>query len=85
MLVLLIHFNKKCVDYYLGDVGVYHDVGEIFATPVQVRAPLVSIRTSHPLELLCMDYLTLEKSKGGYEHLLVIVDHFTKYAIAVPI
>ena len=53
-------------------------------TPVQVRAPLVSIRTSHPLELLCMDYLTLEKSKGGYEHLLVIVDHFTKYAIAVP-
>ena len=28
MLVLLIHFNKKCVDYYLGDVGVYHDVGD---------------------------------------------------------
>ena len=31
MFVLLIHFNKKCVDgvdYYLGDVGVYHDVGD---------------------------------------------------------
>ena len=29
--VLLIHFNRKCVDgvdYYLGDVGVYHDVGD---------------------------------------------------------
>ena len=33
MLVLFIHFNKKCVDdvdYYLGElhVGVYHDVDE---------------------------------------------------------
>ena len=36
--------------------------------PVQVRAPLASISTSHPLELLCMDYLTHEKTKGGYEH-----------------
>ena len=30
-----------------------------------------------------MDYLTLEPSKRGYQHLLVITDHLTKYAIAV--
>ena len=29
-----------------------------------------------------MDFLTLEMSKGGY--ILVITDHFTKYALAVP-
>ena len=53
-------------------------------TPANTRAPLVSIVTSQPMELVCMDYLTLEASKGGYQHILVITDHFTKYAIAIP-
>ena len=53
-------------------------------TPTNTRAPLVSIVTSEPLELVCMDFLQLERSKGGYEYLLVITDHFTKYAVAVP-
>jgi transposase InsO family protein len=47
-------------------------------------APMVSIVTSQPLELVCMDFLSLESSSGGYQHILVITDHFTKYAQAVP-
>ena len=47
-------------------------------------APLVNIKTSRPLELVCMDYLTLEESKGGYSNILVITDHFTHYTVAVP-
>jgi hypothetical protein len=31
-----------------------------------------------------MDFLTLEKSKGGYQHILVITDHYTRYAQAIP-
>lgn len=47
------------------------------------KAPLINIRTTRPLELVCMDYLTLEMSKGAYENILVITDHFTRFAVAV--
>uniref|UniRef100_A0A3B3TDH6 Gypsy retrotransposon integrase-like protein 1 n=1 Tax=Paramormyrops kingsleyae TaxID=1676925 RepID=A0A3B3TDH6_9TELE len=46
-------------------------------------APLVNISTSRPLELVCMDYLSLEPDRKGSKNILVITDHFTKYAIAV--
>ena len=32
------------------------------------------------MDLVCMDFLSLEMSAGGYEHILVITDHFTRYA-----
>ena len=55
-----------------------------FKTPTNQRAELVSIRTSFPLELVCMDYLTIEPCKGGVQNILVMTDHFTKFAVAVP-
>ena len=45
---------------------------------------LVNIVTTQPLELVCLDYLTLDMSKGGFKNVLVITDHFTPYAIAIP-
>lgn len=51
-------------------------------SPTTNRAPLVNIVTTYPLELVCMDFLTLEPSKGC-GNILVITDHFTKYALAI--
>lgn len=48
------------------------------------KSELVNIVTSRPMELICIDFLSLEKSKGNIEDILVITDHFTKYAIAIP-
>ncbi|MEW8545658.1 MAG: DDE-type integrase/transposase/recombinase, partial [Candidatus Thiodiazotropha sp.] len=47
-------------------------------------AELVSIISTAPMELVCIDYLSLERSKGGYENILVITDHFSRYAQAIP-
>ena len=48
------------------------------------RAPLVNIHTTYPLELVCIDYLTLEPSKGGISNVLIATDYFTKYALVIP-
>ena len=41
-------------------------------------AELVNIISSQPMELVCIDFLSLERSKGGFENILVITDHFTR-------
>lgn len=46
------------------------------------RAPLESIKTTSPLELVCMDFWCAEDSKGKSVDVLVVTDHFTKMAHA---
>ncbi len=48
------------------------------------RAPLESIRTNSPLELVCIDFWSAEGTHGESVDVLVITDHFTKLAHAFP-
>nr|XP_008283279.1 PREDICTED: uncharacterized protein LOC103359624 [Stegastes partitus] len=52
--------------------------------PPEKAAPLVNITATRPLELVCMDFLTLEPDSRNIKDILVITDHFTKYAVAIP-
>ncbi len=53
-------------------------------TAPTTAAELVNIISTAPMELVCIDYLSLETSKGGFENILVITDHFSRYAQAIP-
>lgn len=44
----------------------------------------MNVHTTYPLELVCFDFLTLEPANGGISNILVITDHYTKFAMAIP-
>ena len=52
--------------------------------PPTKAAELVNTTSTAPMELICFDYLSLQRSKGGYENILVITDHLSRYAQAIP-
>uniref|UniRef100_A0A672GGI4 Gypsy retrotransposon integrase-like protein 1 n=1 Tax=Salarias fasciatus TaxID=181472 RepID=A0A672GGI4_SALFA len=50
----------------------------------QRAAPLNQITSQGPLDLVCIDFLSLEPDSQGYANILVVTDHFTRYAQAFP-
>ena len=36
------------------------------------------------MDVLCIDFLSLERSKGGYENILVLTDHFSRHTQTYP-
>ena len=52
--------------------------------PDPPRAPMKSFIAKEPMELLAIDFLSLEKGKGWFENILVVTDSFTKFSWAFP-
>ena len=43
-----------------------------------------NVDTTYPMELVLMDYLTIEANEGGKDiHILLITDYFIRYAQAI--
>ena len=42
------------------------------------QAPLLNIEVNQPLELVHLDYLKIEPSKGNVKNILIVTDHFTR-------
>lgn len=53
-------------------------------TAPQKAAPLNRITSTGPLDLVCIDFLSLEPDSQGLANILVVTDHYTRYAQAFP-
>ncbi len=56
---------------------------KLFSTKAEA-ADVERYTASAPFELLHMDFLKLDPCQGGIENVLVVVDHFTRFAWAIP-
>ena len=54
------------------------------APTVVKHAPMKTMASSAPMELIGIDFLHLDTSSGGYEYLLVITDNFTRFTQVYP-
>lgn len=50
-----------------------------------LKIGLVFIYIIRFLEFVCIDFFILEKLKGGYENIFVIIDYFMRYVMVVLI
>lgn len=53
-------------------------------TPDQRATPLHQIMSNGPMDLVCIDFLSMEPDSKGISNVLVVTDHFTRYAQAFP-
>jgi len=49
-----------------------------------LEAPMKSISSTAPMELIQFDFLHLDTCSGGYQYLLVITDNFSRFVQAYP-
>lgn len=66
---------KKCIKDYVTEKRCC--VNQKKPT-VHVRALMSSLKSNLPLELVCIEYLHLERSRGGYDYILVVVDYLVR-------
>ena len=54
------------------------------ATRPTVKTTMGHLLASRPLEIIAIDFTSLDRSSDGYEHLLIVTDIFSKFTQAYP-
>ena len=62
---------QRDIEHYIGHVC---QCAKRKVPTLKTRAPLQPILTSAPFELISINFLHLERSTGGYEYILVVMD-----------
>lgn len=78
--VLLARSTRRCSSTYQEMFQLHR--GE--STYPHSKTPLRHLLAFKPLEVLGIDFLKMDRGKGGYENILVMSDVYTKYAQAIP-
>ena len=42
-------------------------------------APLGTVTLLSPMEIIAIDFVKVDRTAGGYEYILIIIDQFTRY------
>ncbi|KAL1259510.1 hypothetical protein QQF64_010087 [Cirrhinus molitorella] len=71
---------SQTVETYIGNCGKC----VMWKSPCPRAAPLHQITSTGPMELVCIDFLSLEPDSSGFANILVVTDHFSRYAQAYP-
>ena len=48
------------------------------------KAPLGTITSTRPMQIVGIDFMHLDTCSGGYQYILVVTDHFSRYTQAYP-
>ena len=72
------------MDSYITSKVKADDICTRIRTNVGQATGLIPMESSVPMEIVCIDYLSLELSNEIVENILVITDHFTGYVQAIP-
>ena len=84
--VMMEHFWHPALDEVARDVCASCRHCQLFKVhPQAVCPPVVKIQSQCPFELVAVDLLQLPKTTRGHTAVLMIVDHFSKYLVAVPL
>ena len=72
-------FMRTDITHYVNNVC--HCLNQRKPT-THTRAPLQPINSTAPFQLVSLDFVHLEPSSGGYQYILAIMDHYTRFAQA---
>ena len=77
------HGMREDVENHIRRCGPCAQVNDASKLP---RAPLINIKSGHPLQRVAIDIVApTPRSSLGHEWLLVVSDHFSKFAQAFPV